>query len=85
MKKQTKQSQAIEISDAASAEVGRKTEMPVLSDETARVIPPPAFPIVGVGASALVNAAGQVYAIATTERKRKLETGEPGSQAGVKR
>jgi len=34
-------------------------------------------------ATALLNEAGQVYAIATTERERSLETGEPGSKAGA--
>jgi two-component system CheB/CheR fusion protein len=34
-------------------------------------------------ATALVNEAGQVYAIATTERERGLETGEPGSKEGA--
>jgi two-component system, chemotaxis family, CheB/CheR fusion protein len=36
-------------------------------------------------ATALVNEAGQVYAIATTERERGLETDQPGSKEGVER
>jgi two-component system CheB/CheR fusion protein len=36
-------------------------------------------------ATALVNEAGRVYAIATTERERGLETDETGSKEGADR
>jgi two-component system CheB/CheR fusion protein len=52
MKKQTKNTQATGNSDGASGEVSGKAEMPALPEETAHVIPLPAFPIVGIGASA---------------------------------
>jgi two-component system, chemotaxis family, CheB/CheR fusion protein len=52
MKKQTKASQNPHISKDGPTGVNGKAEMPSILNETAQLMPLPAFPIVGIGASA---------------------------------
>jgi two-component system CheB/CheR fusion protein len=52
MKKQTKATQTTLISDSAPVAASRQTEYPALPAEAVLDVPQPAFPIVGIGASA---------------------------------